>query len=288
VKYDPHAAAAPQAGDVALETVGKDTKLPWETDGKRWHTGGRISHNGKPVRWEGSIVSFVDDLVHAVGDFGPTDWNQQNVVEIAARTKSQGWFLHTMTGMDWLVRLVFRVAKNAFKPADLVQRLGIKPLNETPGLEVYGDEERVRVTHHKGLPWDSVTVLVHRLAEIETPAFRQFVKEAAASFSAGLKRIQTKPEDVMPWKINGERWHLGEKGFPVGRKLQWDRAILPRLLSIVREVVPDLELQWDNRAAITLRVPGISRAWAQWRTKESHGLDCRFVGKKGQLNLSQV
>ena len=30
------------------------------------------------------------------------------------------------------------------------------------------------------------------------------------------------------------------------------------------------------------------RAWAQWRTKESHGLDCRFLGKKGQFNLSQV
>jgi len=47
-------------------------------------------------------------------------------------------------------------------------------------------------------------------------------------------------------------------------------------------------IQWDARDAITLRIPGISRAWAQWRTKEAHGLDCRFVGKKGQLNLSQV
>ena len=56
----------------------------------------------------------------------------------------------------------------------------------------------------------------------------------------------------------------------------------------MREVEPGLEVTWTGRAAITLRVPGISRAWAQWRTKESDGLDCRFLGKKGQFNLSQI
>jgi excinuclease ABC subunit A len=100
--------------------------------------------------------------------------------------------------------------------------------------------------------------------------------------------MRTKPEDLMPWKVNGERWHLGEKGFPPGRKLQWDRAILPRLLELVREVEPKVEIAWDNRLAVTLRVPGIQRAWAQLRTKDSEGLDCRFLSKKGQFNLSQI
>src|SRR5262249_45207143 len=112
--------------------------------------------------------------------------------------------------------------------------------------------------------------------------------EAAGSFHANLKRLRTKPEDVMPWKVNGERWHLGEKGFPVGRRLKWDRALLPRLLDLVRGLEPGLEVRWDARDAITLRVPGVSRGWAQWRTKDSDGLDCRFLGKKGQFNLSQV
>jgi hypothetical protein len=60
------------------------------------------------------------------------------------------------------------------------------------------------------------------------------------------------------------------------------------LIDLVKEVAPEVQIEWTARAAITLRVPGVSRAWAQWRTKESHGLDCRFVGKKGQLNLSQI
>jgi excinuclease ABC subunit A len=192
-----------------------------------------------------------------------------------------------MTGQEWLLRLVFRVGKNAFKQGELAERLGIRPLNETPGLEVYGDQPRVWVTNHKG-PWQSVTVLVHRLSEVDTPAFLEFLKQAVASFQQNLGRLRTKPEDVMPWKLHGERWHLSEKGFPPGRKVGWDRTLLPRLLALAREVEPNLEVRWDTRETIALRVPGVSRSWAQWRTKDANGLVCRFIGKKGQFNLSQI
>ena len=124
--------------------------------------------------------------------------------------------------------------------------------------------------------------------EIDTPAFRQFLSEAAQSFQDNLRRLRNKPEDVMPWKLNGERWHLGDKGFPAGKKLHWDRPLLSRLLELMREIEPALEVRWDTRDAITLRVPGVTRAWAQWRTKDPAGLDCRFLGKKGQFNLAQV
>jgi hypothetical protein len=74
----------------------------------------------------------------------------------------------------------------------------------------------------------------------------------------------------------------------VGRRVVWDRSLLARLVELVKEIDPALEIQWNSRAAITWRVPGISRAWTQWRTKDSHGLDCRFQGKKGQFNLSRI
>jgi excinuclease ABC subunit A len=186
-----------------------------------------------------------------------------------------------------MVRLVFHVGRNAFKQAELSARLGIRPLNEIDGLEVYGDEERVQVANRKG-PWQEVAILAHRLSEIDTPAFREILGQAAASFHNNLRRMQTRPEDLMPWKLNGERWHLGEKGFPAGKRVLWDRALLPWLLELVRELEPSIEVGWTNRAAITLKVPEAGRAWAQWRTKESPGLDCRFLGKKGQFNLSQV
>ncbi len=286
-RYDPHAAEAEKEGDLDLAEVGRDAAMPWEVDGQRWHTVERVTSEGKPIRWEGAILPWVEEQIRELGAFGETNWKQRTVVEIAAATKSEGWFLHALTGQEWLLRLVFRVGKNAFKSSELVQRLGIRPLNETPGLEVYGSEDRVWVTAHKG-PWQSVTVLVHRLSEIDTPAFRDFLKEAVTSFHNSLKRAKTKPEDVMPWKVNGERWHLGEKGFPIGRKLRWDRAVLPQLLQIVREVEPGLAVKWDVRQMIALKVPGVGRGWATWRTKEAESLELRFLGKKGQFNLAQV
>jgi excinuclease ABC subunit A len=287
IAFDPEAALAPKADDLELEDVGKDAAMPWETDGRRWHTVERITTDGKPCRWEGAILDWIDDQIHQIGDFGETLWNHRSTVEIAAPVKTQGWFLHAMTGQEWLLRLVFRVGRNAFKSSELVKRLGIKPLDQTEGLQAYGQDERVWVTPHKG-PWQSVTVQVHRLSEVDTPAFRKFLREAAASFHDTLKRMKTKPEDLMPWKVAGERWHLGDKGFPAGKKVHWDRDLLKRLLKLVQEIEPGIEVTWDQRDFITLRLNGVKRGWAVWRTKQADGLDCRFLGKKGLLNLARV
>jgi excinuclease ABC subunit A len=286
-KYDPTADEKPREGDLALEAVGQDARMPWETDGRRWHSVDRVTTSGDRPRWEGTIVDWIVDRVHELGEFSETDWSERTIIEIAAQRKSQGWFLHLHTGMEWLIRLVFRVARNSFREEVLIPKLGIRPLDETPGLQVYGSNERVHVANRKG-PWQEVAILAHRLSEIDTPAFRTFLKQAVMSFQQNIARMDSKPEDVMPWKVNGERWHLGEKGFPVGRRVLWDHSLLPRLIELVKQIEPSLEIQWDSRAAITLRVPGISRAWAQWRTKESYSLDCRFLGKKGQFNLSRI
>jgi excinuclease ABC subunit A len=286
-KYDPHAADVVQDGDLELSQVGKDAQMPWETDGQRWHTADRLTSKGTPCRWEGQILGWLDERIHALGSFSDTNWNHRHQVEIAAPKRSHGWFLHAHTGQEWLLWLTFRVGRNTFKQADLIQRFGIRPLNETPGLEVYGSEERIRVANFKG-PWQAVTMAVHRLSEIDTPAFRKFLAEAVASFHQNLKRLQTKPEDVMPWMLNGQRWHLSDKGFPPGKRIAWDRALLPRLLDLLREVAPEAEVVWTSRDAIMLKVPGVGQSWARLKTKESQGLDCRFVGKKGQFNLSQI
>jgi excinuclease ABC subunit A len=286
-RYDPQAALAPQEGDVELAEFGREARMPWEIDGRRWHTHDRLSHDGKPCRWEGEILDWIDAQVHRLGDFAPTNWSQRTIVEIAGRGAAAPWFLHAHTGMEWLVRLVFRVGRNTFQQADLAQRLGIPPLNETQGLEIYGDQERVRVKNRKG-PFQEVSILVHRQSEIDTPAFARFLAEAVAAYRQHVGRLQTRPEDLMPWKINGQRWHTSDKGFPPGRKVHWDRSLLPRLVQLVQEVEPAIDIRWDRRDAITWRIPGISRAWAQWRTKECDGLICCFLGKKGQFNLSRI
>lgn len=286
-KYDPFAAAQKRDGDVDLEKVGKEAAMPWQSDGRTWHTKNRLSHHGKPCRWDGEVLNWIDEKIHALGDFAETNWKHQSTVEIAASTKSLGWFFHAHTNMEWLVRLIFRVGRNTFKHEELNRKLGLPTLNDTPGIEVYSNEPRVHVANRKG-PWQEIWMLVHKLDEITTPAFEEFLRKAAVSFGNTLKQMNTKPEDVMPWKVNGEKWHLGEKGFPPGRKMYWDRAILPRVLDLLRKVEPKLEIAWDNRAHISIAVPNVSRAWGYLRTKDNEALHCRFLGKKGQFNLNQI
>jgi excinuclease ABC subunit A len=276
------------AGDAEALDVGDDARMPWEVDGPRWHTTDRITGAGKPPKWEGAILPWIETELRKLGQFGPTNWNHRTIIEIPALVKSQGWLLHAMTGQQWFLRLVFRVARNAFKVGELVRRLGIPSIAETVGIETSGgDAPRVQVANRRG-PWQEVAILGFKLAELETPAFRQFLKDAAASFFANLKRMQTKPEDVMPWKINGERWHLGEKGFPPGKRIQWDRAILPRLLALLREIEPELTVTWDGRESITVRIPGATRAWAAVRTKVPAALEAKFLGRRGQFNLARL
>jgi excinuclease ABC subunit A len=286
-RFDPEAAARAETDGAAPEDVGKEAKMPWETDGRKWHTSERLSHNSQPCRWEGEILNWIDREIHRRGKFSATNWNHRSVIEIAAATKSEGWFFHGMSGMEWLCRLVFRVPRNTFKAPALIESLGIRPLNETPGLQVYSNEERVRAANRKS-GVQEVTVLVHRLAEIDTPAFRAFLDKAVAAFQGQLAKKKSKPEDFMPWKLQGEKWHLGEKGFPPGKKVLWERKLLAALLDVIRAVEQDVTVEWDARDNVKVRAPGIGRAWASLRTKEPKALRCLFMGKKGQFNLAQL
>ncbi len=54
--YDPQAATAPQAGDVDLNDVGEEVRMPWEIDGRRWHTQERVAPQRQAVSlgWQDS------------------------------------------------------------------------------------------------------------------------------------------------------------------------------------------------------------------------------------------
>jgi excinuclease ABC subunit A len=286
-KSDPATAETNGGGEQELHDLGEDARMPWEVDGPRWHTTDRVTGAGKDPKWEGAILPWLEAEIRKSGVFGPTNWNHRTIIEIPAAVKSQGWFLHAMTGQQRFLRLVFRVGRNAFKTGDLIRRLGIPSIAETAGVETNGgDAPRIQVANRRG-PWQEVAVLGFKLAELDRPAFRQFLRDAGASFFANLKRMRTAPEDVMPWKINGERWHLGEKGFPPGKRVMWDRTVLPRMLALLREIEPGLTVAWDTRDSVTIRVPGASRAWAAFRTKNPASLEAKFLGRRGQFNLAR-
>jgi excinuclease ABC subunit A len=184
--YDPaaHAAAEIAVARAGLGKIGREVQMPWQVDGRKWHLEQRSSREATPRRWEPAALEYVLDLVHKMGQFEPTDWNNQASVEITA-PGAPIWFLHALTGGEWLLELYFRVPSGTFHWRSLDAELGLKTLDERDDLESYGDWSRVDVRPRRdGL--DAVVIYVHDKSEIDTPAFRRFIKQAVRAY---LERV---------------------------------------------------------------------------------------------------
>ena len=285
--YDFTAAEAEKASDLSLEELGQNVNMPWEEDGRRWHTVSRVGRNGEPCRWDGEILARVVDRLHELGSFAATNWNNRTVVEISAEKKSDGWFFHALTGHEWLLTLKFRVAKRTFKRDDLIASLNLKPLNEIPDLPVYGSEPRVKCKQLRG-PWQEVQLTVHSLDEVDRPAFWKFVEAAVEGFQQFTERVKQDPEDVMPWKVLGQKWHLSRKGFPPGKKVDWDTEVLEELCERLAAIAPEGQFLWNNQQVVHLRVPGQDEPWATIHTKRRAAVELTLTGPKGRFALGRI
>ena len=287
VPHDFTAAVAERPGDVDISDVGRNAKMPWEADGRRWHTQECVSRTGQRCRWDGQILARVVDKIHELGAFSPTDWNNRSVVEISALKKSEGWFFHAITLEQWLLKLKFRVARNTFQRDDLVNRLWLKPLNEIAELPVYGNGPRVQCKSLRG-PWQEVQLHVHAMEEIDRPEFWKFLEQAVAGFNRFTDRVQQRPEDVMPWKVLGQKWHFARKGFPPGKKLQWEVEVLEELCETLAAAAPGGQFLWNNQQVVHMLVRAQKEPWATVHTKRLESVDLQLTGPKNRFPLGRL
>ncbi|MFT7631477.1 MAG: excinuclease ABC subunit A, partial [Mariniblastus sp.] len=107
--YNPATDDRWKKGDMDIEDIGANAKMPWEADGRLWHTKDRVGRVGEPVKWDGEVLGKVVDYIQQHEGFSETDWSERAVVEIAGGKKSQSWFFHTLTGDAWFLKMKFRV-----------------------------------------------------------------------------------------------------------------------------------------------------------------------------------
>ena len=165
--------------------IGKEVKQPWQVDGRRWHLEQRLSRDGKPSRWDGKVLEFIEKLVQDCGGFEPTNWNERASVEITA-PGADVWFAHFLTGGEWLLECYFMVPQGSVDGAEWNRKLGLKTLDEREDLQTYGNWPRVETRTRQG-GHDAVVVYVHDLQEIDTPAFRKFIKAVATAYFKGVE-----------------------------------------------------------------------------------------------------
>jgi len=285
--FDPAQLDQRQEGDQDISEVGSDVAMPWEVDGRRWHTVDRVGRRGEPCKWDGRILAKVVDRIQELGDFDETNWNQRSVVEITGRRKSDGWFFHAITGEQWLLKLKFRVARRTFKREDLQARLDLAPLDEMHDLPVYGSEPRVKCKNLAG-PWQEVELRVHSLDEVDKPEFWKFLEEAVKGFDRHQQRVKQTPDDVMPWKVLGRKWHFSRRGFPLGKTAQWPVELLESFCELVSEVAPEGEFLWNNQTVVHYMLPGRSQPWLSLHTKRPTALEAALNGPKNKFALGEL
>ena len=284
--YDPGKDAEKRDGELDITEVGQDARMPWEVNGRGWHTQDRVDRKGNPCKWDGRILAQVVDRIHDLGEFSETDWNSRSVVEIAASTKSDGWFFHAITGETWLLKMKFRCYRGTFDRQELVKRLDLKTLNEMDGLPVYGNEPRVKVKGASG-PWQEIEIRAYTWEEIDTPEFWRFIEQAVAGFSKVEERKELNLDDHTPWKKLGQKWHFMRKGFPPGKKIRWEAEVLEELYELLCEVAPNSQFLWNNQVLVRVYLQGRPDPWAGLVTKKPDALVLALAGPKGAVPLGR-
>ncbi len=180
-KYDPMVELAPRADDQSLRDIAKQSLAPWQVDGRKWHLESGLDRQGKPVLWERSMLRPIIERIEAAAVCGEIDWNSNSVVEVPAKIKSQGWFLHAFTAESPWLKLKFRIPKGYFTKPELLELLKLPPLSQIEGIQAFHRDARTYV--EVGTNWQEVELRPHLQSEIDTPVFWNWLDQALKAFS---------------------------------------------------------------------------------------------------------
>ncbi len=283
--FDAAAARKKQAGDLDPTKIGADAKMPWESDGRRWHTVEGLANNGQPRRWKGAMLAKIIDALEASEQFSPTDWNERSRVEVAAKPKTIGWFLHAYTGDEWLLSLKFRVPKKTFVEEALSSELGLKDVNDLDDIPVYNRQPRVRIRPSTNGPFEEVTISLIDMTEIESAAFERFFAAAQKSFISRATPEALNLDDLTPWKKLGRKWHTMRKGFLQGI-IEWEPAVLEQLVTLMEDLLPMAVADWTQKVVVNFTID--KTPVANLTTKRPAGLDFAMFVPSGAVQLGEI
>ena len=231
------------------------------------------------------MLEAIVDRLDATEEFAPTNWAERSTVEVTGKTKAGGWFLHALTGDEWMLTLKFRVGKNTFDEQSLSRDLDLADVNDLDEIPVYNRQPRVRIRPAANGPFEDVTVVLLKPADMETPEFERFFAKAQKSFLERSDPEKLDLDDLTPWKKLGRKWHLMRKGFLAGR-VEWDVAVLEQLIALVEELLPDAKVDWTQKVLVNFAVD--KRPVVTIVTKRPAGVDFNLFVPTGTVQLGQI
>lgn len=278
---------------LTIEGDVSESKMPWQTNGRRWHTEQRMSRDGKAVEWESTALAFVIDEIERLGKgkLLPTDWNDRARVEVCAKApegiaqSAVPWFCHCLTGGRWLLDVYLRLPRGVFKEADVTKKLALKTLDDRDDIEAYGQTARVQLRPVMQT-MDSIRILIHDKKEIATPAFKAFLAAAWKAYIGMVTGLAKSAEDAEPWKTDGKAWHLSQKCIRTG-PIQWKPMELLAIIGRITKTLPKIKVDWSGKVLVDLRMDD-GRRVARIVTHRPDGLRVEIFVPPGRFTPTQI
>ena len=135
-------------------------------------------------------------------------------------------------------------------------------------------------------PWQEVTIKVWRKEEIDTPAFKSFLQEAIEAHISQATKEKANPEDLMPWKQLGRKWHLMKKGLP--KRPGWDFRTIEKLLPVVERAFKDCEVDHGVRSKINWKQKDNGDPAVELHTKRKDGVDLVVYVPKDSVTVGAI
>jgi excinuclease ABC subunit A len=92
----------------------------------------------------------------------------------------------------------------------------------------------------------------------------------------------------MPWTVLGRKWHLMRKGFPPGKKIEWEPEVLEELLEMLSVAAPNAQTLWNHMQVVNMIHPHQREPWARIATKKPGRIELALTGPKGHFSMGRI
>jgi hypothetical protein len=135
--------------------------------------------------WRGEALQFLVEQAASFDGQVSVEWHRRDRVVVKPEGKRAAFFLQVRDDEFWWFRAEFRTEKGRFDQADLARKLKLRSWNDVPERQVYGGWSRVRLTARQKR-WDHVTLFLWDRSEMESPAFRRFLRDCWKGYQVVL------------------------------------------------------------------------------------------------------
>ena len=119
---------------------------------------------------------------------------------------------------------------------------------------------------------------------LDVARYWESVKEATSSSDFPISSTESEPA-VVPWKVDGRRWHTELRSTPAGVPCRWDSRILTTIVDRLVDSYGSLRDSWETRSLVEVKSDADENAWfLRATTSDEWLLKLHFRTKKRSFN----